>query len=68
MVLNAANELAVEMFLDGKLGFTAIPRLIEKTMEAHTAEPVTGLDVVRRADGWARRYARDAARRLELTV
>jgi len=68
VVLNAANEVAVESFLDGKLGFTAIPRVIEKTMNAHQLEPVSTLDVVRRVDRWARDHARDMARELELTI
>ena len=68
VVLNAANEIAVEAFLDGKLGFTAIPRVIERTMNAHTAERVSTLQVVRAADTWARSHARDTARELELTV
>src|SRR5688500_10865285 len=38
VVLNAANEVAVEAFLEGKLGFTAIPQVIERTMNAHCAE------------------------------
>ena len=38
VVLNAANEVAVEAFLDGKLGFTAIPAVIERTMNAHAVE------------------------------
>ena len=38
VVLNAANEVAVEAFLDGKLGFTAIPVVIERTMNAHAVE------------------------------
>ena len=42
VVLNAANEMAVERLLEGKLGFTAIPRVIERTMDAHEAEH--GLD------------------------
>jgi 1-deoxy-D-xylulose-5-phosphate reductoisomerase len=67
VVLNAANEIAVESFLEGKLGFTAIPRVIEKTMDAHTVEPVTTLQGVRRADQWAREQARAMARELELT-
>ena len=66
VVLNAANEIAVEVFLDGKLGFTSIPRVIEGTMDAHRAEAVTTLDVVRRADAWARERAREMARELEL--
>jgi 1-deoxy-D-xylulose-5-phosphate reductoisomerase len=68
VVLNAANEVAVEAFLEGKLGFTAIPRVIERTMNAHVPEPVSVLDDVRRIDGWARDQAGRMARELELTV
>jgi 1-deoxy-D-xylulose-5-phosphate reductoisomerase len=68
VVLNAANEVAVEAFLEAKLGFTAIPRVIEKTMNAHTVERVSTLDTVRRVDRWARSQALDVARALELTV
>jgi 1-deoxy-D-xylulose-5-phosphate reductoisomerase len=68
VVLNAANEVAVEAFLDGKLGFTAIPRVIEKTMDAHEIERVSTIDTVRRVDRWAREQAHDEARALELTV
>jgi 1-deoxy-D-xylulose-5-phosphate reductoisomerase len=68
VVLNAANEIAVSAFLDHKLGFMAIPRVIQKAMNAHHPEPVSTLQAVRRADAWAREYARDAARELELTV
>jgi 1-deoxy-D-xylulose-5-phosphate reductoisomerase len=67
-VLNAANEIAVEFFLQGKLGFMAIPRVIQKTMDAHDVERVTTLDLVRRVDAWARDCARDAAQALELNV
>jgi 1-deoxy-D-xylulose-5-phosphate reductoisomerase len=66
VVLNAANEIAVGAFLDHKLGFMSIPRVIEKAMHAHVTEPVSTLQAVRRADAWAREYARDAARELEL--
>jgi 1-deoxy-D-xylulose-5-phosphate reductoisomerase len=68
VVLNAANEIAVSAFLDHKLGFMAIPRVIEKAMQSHEREPVSTLQAVRRADAWARGYARDAARELELTA
>ena len=68
VVLNAANEVAVEAFLDGKLGFTAIPQVIERTMNDHAVEGVSALEVVRRVDGWAREQARGLARTLELTV
>ena len=68
VVLNAANEVAVEAFLEAKLGFTAIPRVIERTMNAHAVERVSTLDTVRRVDRWARSQALDVARALELTV
>jgi 1-deoxy-D-xylulose-5-phosphate reductoisomerase len=68
VVLNAANEIAVEAFLEAKLGFTAIARVIEKTMNDHEVERVSTLEVVRRVDRWARARAREMARELELTV
>jgi 1-deoxy-D-xylulose-5-phosphate reductoisomerase len=68
VVLNAANEVAVEAFLDGKLGFMAIPQVVERAMNAHTPQRVSSLGVVRAADVWARGYAREMARELELTV
>jgi 1-deoxy-D-xylulose-5-phosphate reductoisomerase len=68
VVLNAANEVAVEAFLDGKLGFTAISRVIQKTMNAHRVETVSTIETVRRVDRWARGQALDEARALELTV
>src|SRR5215467_4665666 len=43
VVLNAANEVAVAKFLDGKIGFTAIPALIEKAMDAHRPAEVNTL-------------------------
>jgi 1-deoxy-D-xylulose-5-phosphate reductoisomerase len=66
VVLNAANELAVEAFLGRKLGFTGISRVVEMTMNAHSVEEVTTLAAIRRADLWAREYASHAARELEL--
>jgi 1-deoxy-D-xylulose-5-phosphate reductoisomerase len=67
VALNAANEVAVEAFLDGKLGFTGIHRVIEETLDAHHAEDIATLDSVRRVDDWARAHARNAARGLELS-
>ncbi len=40
-VLNAANEIAVSRFLDGRLGFTAIAHVIAQTMNAHEVESVS---------------------------
>ena len=67
VVLNAANEVAVEVFLEGRLAFPAIPRLIEMTMNAHASQRVSTLAVVRAVDEWARGQARELARELELT-
>ena len=64
VVLNAANEVAVEAFLDRKLGFMGIPRVIDKALSAHQPENLSTLEVVRRVDQWAREYARDAIREL----
>ncbi len=53
-VLNAANEIAVQAFLDGKIGFLDIPALIEKTMDQHSPVDLTDLAVALEADQWAR--------------
>ena len=66
VVLNAANEIAVALFLDGRLGFTAIPDVIERTMAAHRPAEVGTLATVRAVDLWAREQAREIARELEL--
>jgi len=57
--MNAANEVAVRAFLDRRVGFAGIPRLIEKTMEAHRPVAAGVLDGVLEADSWARRFAAD---------
>jgi len=66
VVLNAANEIAVGRFLDGKLGFTAIAAVIERTMDAHRAAEVSTLAEVRSVDRAARERAAEIARELEL--
>ena len=58
-VLNAANEVAVAAFLDGRLPFLAIPALIEATLDAMHIEPDDDLAVLRACDAAARRRARD---------
>lgn len=54
-VLNGANESAVEYFLEGRIKFSQIPLLIEKTMDAHTTFPVDSIEGVVEADTWARK-------------
>jgi 1-deoxy-D-xylulose-5-phosphate reductoisomerase len=55
-VLNAANEVAVAKFLDNKIGFTDIPKLIEKAMSAYTVKYNYSLEDVYEADSFAREY------------
>lgn len=59
-VLNAANEVAVQAFLEDAIGFLDIPRLIRAAMDGHQPKPVTSLDVVMEADRWARRLTHEA--------
>lgn len=61
-VLNAANEMAVEAFLSGRLGFTDIPKIIGQVMDAHEVLPADAVERVRAADRWARRVADDFLR------
>jgi 1-deoxy-D-xylulose-5-phosphate reductoisomerase len=61
---NAASEEAVAAFLDERIPFTGIPRVIEEVLSGHTVEAVTQLDVVQRSDGWAREAARSAVARM----
>lgn len=57
-VLNAANEVAVEVFLAGKISFTAIPAIIRHVMQSIDRQEVTDLDDVIQADSLARETAR----------
>ena len=66
VVLNAANEIAVARFLDGRLAFTAIPHVIEQTMNAHVPARVSSLAAVRNVDHWSRAHAQDVAATVEL--
>ncbi len=68
VVLNAANEIAVALFLEGRLGFGAIPQVIAQTLDAHATAAVTTLAEVRTVDAWARQYAREVSRGVELKV
>ncbi|MES9964363.1 MAG: 1-deoxy-D-xylulose-5-phosphate reductoisomerase, partial [Candidatus Sedimenticola sp. 20ELBAFRAG] len=63
-VLNAANEVAVSLFLDGRLGFTDIPRVIETTLDQLPSVAATDLGVLLDADREARLVAEHNARSL----
>ncbi len=56
-ILNAANEIAVAAFLDNKISFLSIPRVIESVLNALPVRLVTCLDDVLGADADARRAA-----------
>jgi 1-deoxy-D-xylulose-5-phosphate reductoisomerase len=56
-VLNAANELAVDAFLQGKVAFLDIPRIIGAVVDEHVTSPASDLEQVLAADGWARHAA-----------
>ena len=56
-VLNAANEIAVEAFLAGRLPFTAIPRVIEGTLQSIGSTQAESLSQILEADAAARRKA-----------
>lgn len=53
-VLNAANEIAVNAFLEKLIAFYDIPRIIEQIMASHTPCAKPDLEAILRADAWAR--------------
>jgi 1-deoxy-D-xylulose-5-phosphate reductoisomerase len=53
-ILNAANEVAVQAFLDGRIGFTEIAGTVERVMSQSNFSPADSLDNVAAADGAAR--------------
>jgi 1-deoxy-D-xylulose-5-phosphate reductoisomerase len=59
-VLNAANEIAVHAFLEGRLPFTAIAETIERTLSELPAEPVRAFESLYEADRAARAVAEEA--------
>ena len=63
-VMNAANEVAVELFLTGALGFGRIPWIVEEIMQRHVPVRAPSLEAVCEADAWAR----DASRRAALAM
>jgi 1-deoxy-D-xylulose-5-phosphate reductoisomerase len=68
VVLNAANEVAVARFLDGRIAFNDIPVVIERSMDAHRPAEVTTLAEVRAVDSWARTFSQDVAATVELRL
>ena len=56
--LNAANEVAVGAFLEGRLGFTRIAAVVAEVMDRHEPRELEGIARAWEADAWARELAR----------
>ena len=63
IVLNAANEVAVQAFLEGRLRFLGIAEVVEKCLTWLGDEPVESVEDVYACDDEARRFAREATGR-----
>ena len=59
-VLNAANEVAVEAFLNGKISFPGIWQAVERVMTEHQVIAHPNLEALIEADAWARRTASES--------
>jgi 1-deoxy-D-xylulose-5-phosphate reductoisomerase len=57
VIMNSANEVAVQKFCDGLIGFTSISKLIEKVMDSFNDYGGRSLDDIIEADKWAREKA-----------
>lgn len=57
-VLNAANEIAVDAFLKGKISFLKISEIIHQVMKSHICINKPSLEEILEADNWAREYSR----------
>lgn len=64
-VLNAANEVAVQAFLDNRIPFGGIPRLVSLVMEEHALDSGAELEAILEADAWARRRTEEEISNLQ---
>ena len=60
-VLNAANEVAVEAFVNPRINFPSITETVSRTMEAHAVVQHPSLEAILAADAWARQEAEQYA-------
>jgi 1-deoxy-D-xylulose-5-phosphate reductoisomerase len=58
-VLNAANEVAVRAFLEGRIPFPAIVSTVEQVLGLHDPGPITSLEDALGYDAWGRQRARE---------
>jgi 1-deoxy-D-xylulose-5-phosphate reductoisomerase len=61
-VLCAADEVAVELFLNHRIGFTDIARIVQETLEQHRSISAPSLEEILAADNWARECATRSSR------
>ncbi|HMA60002.1 MAG TPA: 1-deoxy-D-xylulose-5-phosphate reductoisomerase, partial [Halanaerobiales bacterium] len=59
VVLNAANEIAVNKFLNKKIKFVQIPKIIRETIEAHNKVDNPNIDEIIEIDKWARQFVKE---------
>jgi len=58
-ILNAANEVAANAFLEGSIRFTDVPLILQRLMEEHEVKPVRTIEDILRADQWSRERAKN---------
>jgi len=63
-VMSAANEIAVEAFLGGRLKFMEILKVVKRTMESHRKLPGETVEEILESDGWARKTAQSMIKRV----
>jgi 1-deoxy-D-xylulose-5-phosphate reductoisomerase len=63
-VLSSSNEVAVQAFIDKKISFMSIPRVVARVLATHRRKPASSLAIVLEADRWARQQAEKEISRL----
>ncbi|MCL2806988.1 MAG: 1-deoxy-D-xylulose-5-phosphate reductoisomerase [Coriobacteriia bacterium] len=64
-VLNAANEVAVDAFLDGRIGFLDIERIVESCLTSHSRQDASSLELILEADAETRLKADELCAKLK---
>jgi len=64
VVLNASNEVAVDLFLKKMIRFTDIPSLIRRTLDKHSNSAEPDLEKIIEVDRWSREFVKRSAREL----
>lgn len=66
VALNASNEVASSAFLEGRIGFCDIPRLVEETLSRHPAVKEIGdVETIWEIHGWAKTHLEETLRRMD---